>query len=142
MSAVTCDNSIGFESSIFSYSTDCSMVCHQQCVAHTPNSCGLPKQLAIHLYPTSPPKKIRSIELPKTNQEHPSNKENMEGVVQTPTMELTDQINVRPLSVDIVRCQSGSLCEQTPHNTTDLSITSSMLAGSNLSYEDDDDSLV
>lgn len=118
------------------------MICHQQCVTHTPNSCGLPKQLAIHLYPTSPPKKIRSGDSPKNDQEHPYNKENMEGVVQTTTMESADTLNVRPLSVDIVRCQSGSLCEQSPHNTTDISITSSMLGGSGLSYEDEDDSLV
>lgn len=100
------------------------MVCHEVCIANTPNSCGLPKELAAHLYQSiSPSKKCRSSSAGSANKEN-----NMDGII------LDSLEKVRPLSINLVRCTPL----KSPTNSTDLSITSSMLADSIQS----DDSLV
>ncbi|XP_019856985.1 PREDICTED: citron Rho-interacting kinase-like isoform X1 [Amphimedon queenslandica] len=100
----------------------CSFVVHQKCTSNTPNSCGLPLQLAAHLYPTSPSKRQCSQAMEDDNKENAS-------FVSTSSMDS----KMRRLSIDLVRCNSSIMS-----TGTDLSITSSMLA----SNDSNDDSLV
>ena len=118
-------------------SSDCSYIVHQKCTQQTPNSCGLPHQLASHLYPTSPSKKQCSHNSEDGSQHEMGgatdnyNKENELSLVSDSSFH-----KMRRLSVDVVRCHH-SISSQN-NNMTDLSITSSMLAA----HDSNDESLV
>ena len=121
-----------------------------QCFQDVPNNCGLPQQLALQVYPISPPK--------RSKQDSPSfdtrdemetqtslNKENQNDTSPSSRRQSVD--TTRPLSINIIRCRvatpvlsspfikqldSSQLSNEDNHDSTSLSITSSMLADSSI----------
>lgn len=131
----------------------CSVACHLACTESMPNTCGLPQSLALQLTTMSPPKKTKhdtSFSSTDTATGPLCSKENLMAKIP------------KRLSIDLMRCQvssstpnpavcsppitvnqalslpSGMVARNDASNTTELSITSSMLEGSGDSMDEDD----
>ena len=124
-------------------------MCHVECFEDVPNNCGLPQQLALQVYPISPPKKSKhdspGSDAPDEMETQTLNKENQND--KSPSSQRPSVDTTRPLSIDIIRCQvatpvlsspfikqldSSHLSSEDNHDSTSLSITSSMLADSSI----------
>ena len=124
------------------------MVCHEKCITDTPNTCGLPQELAQQLYNvTSPSKKSRSINTVSTSSITSNitdtNKENTitEGSSNVLLSKFNSLEQIKPLSINIVRCTTPSShrSDSNESSAIDISITSSMLVDS---LHSNNDSLV
>ena len=128
------------------YFIDCGKVCHMECFEDVPNNCGLPQQLALQVYPISPPKRSKhdssGSDTRNEMETQTLNKENQND--KSPSSRKPSVDTTRPLSIDIIRCQvtppvlssqqldSSHLSSEDNHDSTSLSITSSMLADSSI----------